>query len=205
MVVRLEDAIEGGQVDRGERPVGRVGHGPARAAQGRLLAPLPVRLGRAPMDVVAAARVDAAHVDALDRAGLGALEAGLALERAPLVVEQLQPAAELVRRVAPVLRILDRDLGLEEAAEGQRHALRDAETRDEAHQDRPHRFDDDDGGAVTNRLSSDGRQQPLPGEVHQLVDPDARQRPAHPDEDEDEGVGLEQEPQAARRPSRVPM
>ena len=49
------------------------------------------------MDVVAAARVDAAHVDALDRAGLRALEAGLALDRAPLVVEELEPAAELVR------------------------------------------------------------------------------------------------------------
>ena len=51
------------------------------------------------MDVVATAGVHAAHVDALDRAGLGALEAGLALERAPLVVEQLQAAAELGRDV----------------------------------------------------------------------------------------------------------
>jgi hypothetical protein len=43
----------------------------------------------------------AAHVDAFDRAGLGALEAGLALESAELVVEQLQPAAEADRDVGP--------------------------------------------------------------------------------------------------------
>ena len=107
------------EVDRRERPVGRVRDRPAGAAQRRFLAPLAVGLGRAPVDVVAAARVDAAHVDALDRAGLGALEAGLALERAPLVVEELEPAAELVRDVEPHLGVHDRDLRLEEAAQGQ--------------------------------------------------------------------------------------
>ena len=85
------------------------------------------------MDVVAAAGIHAAHVDALDRAGLGALEAGLALERAPLVVQQLQAAPELGRDVEPHLRVHDRDLGLEEAAQGQGHALHDAEAGDEAH------------------------------------------------------------------------
>ena len=85
------------------------------------------------MDVVAAARVDAAHVDALDRARLGALEAGLAFERAPLVVQQLQASAELRRDLVPLLGVLDRHLRLEEAAQGQRHALHDAESGYEAH------------------------------------------------------------------------
>ena len=86
------------------------------------------------MDVIAAARVDAAHVDAFDRAGLRALEAGLALDRAPLVVEELEAAAELVRDRGALFRVLDGDLGLEEAAQGERHPLGDAEARHEAHQ-----------------------------------------------------------------------
>ena len=96
VVELLEDLVDGGRVDPLEVVVGVVGDRPAGAPQRRLVAPLAVRLGRAPVDVVAALRVDPAHVDALDRAGLGALEAGLALERAPLVVEQLEAAAELV-------------------------------------------------------------------------------------------------------------
>ena len=97
VVELLEDGVDLREVDRRERDVRRVGDGPAGAPQRRFLAALAVGLGRAPVDVIAAARVHPAHVDALDRAGLGALEAGLALERAPLVVEELQPAAELVR------------------------------------------------------------------------------------------------------------
>src|SRR6185295_13928838 len=97
------------------------------------LASLVVRLRSAPVDVEPATRVDTAHVDALDRARLGALEAGLALERAPLVVQQLQASAELRRDHVPLLRVLDRHLRLEEAAQGQRHALHDAESRYEAH------------------------------------------------------------------------
>src|SRR5204862_6432484 len=40
-----------------------------------------------------------------------------------------------------------------------------------------------------------GRQEPFPGKAHQLVDPHARQRPAHPDESEHETVGLEHKPE----------
>src|SRR6185369_8672379 len=111
-----------------------VRYGPAGPPKRRFLAPLPVRLGRAPVDVVAPTRIDAAHVDAFDRAGLGALEAGLALDRAPLVVEELEAAAELVREGRALLWVLDGDLGLEEAAEGQPHPLDDTQARDEAHQ-----------------------------------------------------------------------
>ena len=75
------------------------GNGAAGPAERGLLAPLAVRLGRPPVDVEAALGVHAAHVDALDRARLGALEAGLALERAVLVVQELQAAAELGRDV----------------------------------------------------------------------------------------------------------
>jgi hypothetical protein len=82
---------------------------------------------------VAALRVDAAHVDALDRAGLGALEAGLALERAVLVVEQLQAAAVLDRDVGVHLRVPDRHGRLEEAPEREGHALEEAEAGDHAH------------------------------------------------------------------------
>ena len=85
------------------------------------------------MDVEPALGVHAAHVDALDRAGLGALEAGLALERAVLVVEQLEAAAELRRNVRLDLRVVDRGLRLEEAPQGQGHAADHADPGNEAH------------------------------------------------------------------------
>src|SRR5439155_3785745 len=106
---------------------------PPRAPERRLSAPLAVRLGGAPVDVVAALRVDAAHVDALHRARLGALEARLALQRAVLVVQELQAAPELRRHLLPDLRVADRRLRLEEADEGRRHAPGDPETGQEAH------------------------------------------------------------------------
>ena len=81
-----------------------VGHRAAGPAERGLLAALAVRLGRAPVDVEAALGVHAAHVDALDGAGLGALEARLALERAVLVVQELQAAAELGRDVGRAAR-----------------------------------------------------------------------------------------------------
>jgi hypothetical protein len=85
------------------------------------------------VDVEAAFRVDPAHVDALDRAGLRALEAGLALQRAVLVVEELQTAAEPGRIVGADLRVADRRLRLEEPPKRERHALHDAEAGDERH------------------------------------------------------------------------
>ena len=45
--------------------------------------------------------------------------------------------------------------------------------------------------------------QPLPGEAHQLVDAHARQRAAHPHEDEREGERLEQEPEQADDASKL--
>ena len=105
------------------------------------------------MGVEAALGVVAAHVDAFHRAGLGALEAGLALDVAELVVQQLQPAAEADGHVGPGLGVLDRGLRLEEAAQRQRHALRDAEARNEAHFTLGLRMMT--AAAVTNRLSSE--------------------------------------------------
>jgi len=87
------------------------------------------------MNVEAAPRVKAAHVDALDRAGLGALEARLALDVAQLVVEQLQPAAEANGHVRRHLRVLDGGLWGKETAQRQRHSLGDAEAGNEAHRD----------------------------------------------------------------------
>src|SRR5450759_3835432 len=85
------------------------------------------------MDVEAAPRVKAAHVDALDRTCLGALEACLAFDVAQLVVEQLQSAAEPDGHVWRGFRVLDRGLGGKEAAQRQRHSLGDAEAGNEAH------------------------------------------------------------------------
>ena len=133
VVVVLQDPVHGGDVDRLEAGVDRVRYLAPGAPQGRLLASLAVRLRRAPVNREAAPRVAAAHVDALDGAGLGALEAGLALERAVLVVEQLQPAAVLHRDVGRHLRVADRDLRREELPEGQRHPLKDPHPGHEAH------------------------------------------------------------------------
>ena len=155
VVELLEDRVERGEVDRREPTVRGIRHGPPGAAERGFLASFAVGLGGAPMDVEAAPGVDPAHVDALDRAGLGALEAGLALERAPLVVEQLETAAELGRRLDPHLGVHDRDLRLEEAAERERHALRDAEARHEAHQAGLTVRKTTIAAAVTNRLSRD--------------------------------------------------
>ena len=47
-----------------------------------------------------------------------------------------------------------------------------------------------------------GRQQPLPGEAHELVDAHARQRAAHPDEDDARRRSLGQEPEQADRRRR---
>src|SRR5262245_1578615 len=52
------------------------------------------------------------------------------------------------------------------------------------------RHGDDDRGGGEEQVEQRGGQQPLPGEAHQVVDPDARQRGPHPDEDEHEGEGL---------------
>ena len=117
VVVRGEDRVERRRGRwRANGSNDAIRHGPAGAAQRGLLAPLGVLLGRAPVDVVAVAGVHAAHVDALDRAGRRALEAGLALERAGLVVEQDQPAAVARRDVVELLRVLDGDLGPERLA-----------------------------------------------------------------------------------------
>ena len=134
---------------------GGVGHRPAGAAQGRLLAPLAVLLGRAPVDVVAVAGVHAAHVDALDGAGLRALEAGLALQRAGLVVEQQEAAAMARRDRVDLFRVLHGRLEAQHVAEGEGHALDDARgPGTEAH--RAHLGDDaGSASAVTKRLASE--------------------------------------------------
>src|SRR5438132_709537 len=57
------------------------------------------------------------------------------------------------------------------------------------------RADHDDRRRGHEQVEQRRRQEPLPGEAHQLVDPDAGQRSSHPDEREDEHIGLCQEPQ----------
>ena len=128
-----QDRVEGRRVDRLERCGGGVGDRPAGAAQGRLLAPFAVLLGGAPVDVVAVARVDAAHVDAFDGARLGALEARLALERPGLVVQQQEAAAMARRDRVDLLRVLHRGLEAQHVAEGQGHPLQDPQAGHEAH------------------------------------------------------------------------
>src|SRR5437667_236202 len=136
-VVALEDGDQRIRMDRVEMRIGLVWNGPAGSAQRRFLAPLAVRLRGPPVDVVATLRVDAAHVDALDRAGLGALEARLALQRPVLVVQQLEPAPELRRDVEADLGIADRRLRLEELLQRQGHAHGDAEPGESAHRGLP--------------------------------------------------------------------
>src|SRR6185436_13790316 len=94
-------------------------------------------------------------VDAFDRAGLGALEAGLALERAVLVVQQLEAAAELGRDVGRLLGPANGRLGREEALEGEPHAAHEAHARDGAHAGPLRMSTTAMAAAVRNRLSSD--------------------------------------------------
>src|SRR5438876_2516608 len=60
--------------------------------------------------------------------------------------------------------------------------------------------DEDEGQGGHEQVEERRRQEPLPGEAHQLVDPDAGQRAAHPDEREDEDIALAEEPQQAGDP-----
>ena len=60
--------------------------------------------------------------------------------------------------------------------------------------------DDDDRRRGQEQVEQRRGQQPLPGEAHQLVDPDPGQRAAHPHEDEHEDERLEQEPDEAGDP-----
>src|SRR5438876_10739832 len=62
------------------------------------------------------------------------------------------------------------------------------------------RVHDRDRGGGHEQVEQRGRQEPLPGEPHELVDSDTRERPAHPDEGEDERVRLAEEPQEAGDP-----
>ncbi len=180
----------------------RSGTGRPERRSGALLAPLGVLLGRAPVDVVAVARVHAAHVDALDGAGGGALEAGLALEGAGLVVEQDEPAAVPRRDVVDDLGILHRDLG--SAAPGGRrtHALDDAQAGDAV---RPHRLSSLTmmmAAAVTKMLSS------AAGIIHFQAKPmswSMRTRgnvAAHEHEEGHQGERLGQEPDDAHERTR---
>ena len=72
-----------------------------------------------------------------------------------LVVEQLEAAPELVRDVEPHLGVHDGDLRLEEPAQRQGHALRDAEAGDEGHQAPRQTRKTTIAVAVMNRLRSE--------------------------------------------------
>src|SRR3954469_2619040 len=133
VVVAVEDRDDGVDRDRLEVLVGPVGNRATRATQRGLLTPLAVRLRRAPVNVEASLGVDPAHVDALDRARLGALEARLALQRPVLVVQQLEPTAVLGRVIGLDLGVLDRRLRLEEPPQGQRHPAEHPEAGYKAH------------------------------------------------------------------------
>src|SRR5262245_51811548 len=69
-----------------------------------------------------------------------------------------------------------------------------------ASRDRRRLGHDEDRGRGDEEVQQRGRQQPLPGEAHQLVDPDPGEGGPHPDEDEHEDVGLAQEPQQSGHP-----
>src|SRR5258706_15003829 len=62
------------------------------------------------------------------------------------------------------------------------------------------RVHDGDRGGGHEEVEQRRRQEPLPGEPHQLVDPDTGQRATHPDEGEDEDVRLAEEPEETRDP-----
>ncbi len=109
-------------------PAGRVAHRPgrhARAAIGVRVGALVVDLRHAVPDPVAL-RVEAAHVDRLDRADLRALEADLALVLAERVIDQVEAAAPSVGDVGALLGVLAGHLRREEVAEGGGHALGNA-------------------------------------------------------------------------------
>src|SRR6266566_4655558 len=65
------------------------------------------------------------------------------------------------------------------------------------------RTDQHDGRRGHEQVQQRRRQEPLPGEAHQLVDPDAGQRSPHPHEREHEDVGLAEEPQQAGDPGEA--
>ena len=116
-------------------PAGRVPHRAGREAGapvGVRVTALVVDLRHAVADPVAL-RVEAAHVDGLDRADLGALEADLALVLAERVVDQVEPSPPAVGDGRALLGVLARDLGREEVPERDRHALGDADSG-EGHQ-----------------------------------------------------------------------
>src|SRR3954447_16328302 len=61
-------------------------------------------------------------------------------------------------------------------------------------------LDDDDRRRGDEQVEERRGQEPLPREAHQLVDPDAGERAAHPHEDEHEDERLDHEPGEARDP-----
>src|SRR5439155_19454502 len=68
-----------------------------------------------------ALRIEAAHVDRLDRADLGALEADLTLVLAERVVDQVQAPTPALRHLRALLGVLARHLWREQVAQGGRH------------------------------------------------------------------------------------
>ena len=127
--------VEWRQVDLLEGVEGAIGHWSAGAPQRALFTAFGVLLGSTPVHVVAVACIDAAHVDALDGAGCGALETGLALERAGLVVEQDEAAAVAWTDVIDDFGVAHRQAGLEDLPHGEGHALEDGQPGDPV---RPH-------------------------------------------------------------------
>ena len=125
-----EDLVERRQVDRLERVERAIRHGPAGAAQGRLFAALGVLLRGPPVHVVAVARVHATHVDALDGAGLRALEAGFALECAGFVVDEDEPTTVARADLVDDLGIAHGEVRAKDLAHGEDHALDDGQPGD---------------------------------------------------------------------------
>src|SRR5688572_459091 len=58
-------------------------------------------------------------------------------------------------------------------------------------------LDEQDRASGHEHVEQRDLDQPLPGEAHELVDAHARQRAAHPNEDEDERERLDDEPEQA--------
>ena len=175
--------VDPGAVDR-LVPAHRVAHRSGRQAGSpigvRVLA-LVVDLRHAVADPVAL-RVEAAHVDRLDRADLRALEADLALVLAERVVDQVEAAAPALRHLRALLRVLARHLGREQCCAGSSPCPSRCRCpglpclpQPSAHSLQHH---DRDGGH--EQVHERQRQEHLPGHPHQLVDAHAGQRGAQP-------------------------
>src|SRR5947207_4191828 len=141
--------------------------------------------------------VEAAHVDRLDRTNLRALEADLALVLAERVVDQVESAAPALGHLRTLFGVLARDLGRKQVAQGGGHAGEDAAAGDRHRSRTLLELEGHDRDRGPEQVDERERQEHLPRHAHELVDADPGEGGAHPDRDEDEEIGLGEEPEQA--------